>query len=175
MVLTPHPDVSGRKRQPHRSRTLNHRQRFNRLAMAGLCAAPLIGSFFYRYGYRVPLLHCPLRALTGIPCPTCGMTRSFTAIAHGNLVQAAQQHLFGPFVFLLLAGVIVHLVWELQTNQAQTALYRVLGKPILLYCLLGSYFGYYVIRLYGLEQSGSLMSTFWTSPMGLWFSHFGAA
>lgn len=41
-----------------------------------------------------PMLHgspgvsCPLRALTGIPCPLCGMTTSVTAAVHADLGAA---------------------------------------------------------------------------------------
>lgn len=31
---------------------------------------------------------CPLRAVTGIPCPMCGMTRGVTALVHGDLASA---------------------------------------------------------------------------------------
>lgn len=31
---------------------------------------------------------CPLRAMTGIPCPMCGMTRGVTALVHGDLGDA---------------------------------------------------------------------------------------
>jgi hypothetical protein len=31
---------------------------------------------------------CPLRALTGVPCPLCGMTRGVTAAVHGHLGHA---------------------------------------------------------------------------------------
>lgn len=31
---------------------------------------------------------CPLRTLTGIPCPLCGMTRGVTAAVHGNIGHA---------------------------------------------------------------------------------------
>jgi hypothetical protein len=31
---------------------------------------------------------CPLRTLTGVPCPFCGMTRGVTAAVHGDLGHA---------------------------------------------------------------------------------------
>src|SRR5262249_26796613 len=32
-----------------------------------------------------PSIACPLRAMTGIPCPFCGMTRAVVAAVHGHL------------------------------------------------------------------------------------------
>ena len=46
---------------------------------------------------------CPLRALTGIPCPTCFLTRATVAALRGNLSESIQLHAFGP---LVAAGLI---------------------------------------------------------------------
>lgn len=43
---------------------------------------------------------CPFRALTHHPCPGCGMTRAFCALAHGELWRAIQLNPFSPLLFL---------------------------------------------------------------------------
>jgi Protein of unknown function (DUF2752) len=50
-----------------------------------------------RTGLTLP---CPLRTLTGVPCPACGLTTAATSLAAGDLHQALAAN---PFV-LVLAG-----------------------------------------------------------------------
>lgn len=40
-------------------------------------------------------LPCPLRTLTGVPCPFCGMTRSVTAVVHGDVARSLVLNPFG--------------------------------------------------------------------------------
>lgn len=50
---------------------------------------------------------CVWHRLTGRPCPGCGLTRSVTAVLHGQWGQAWHCHPFGflpPAVFLLIAA-----------------------------------------------------------------------
>jgi len=47
---------------------------------------------------------CPFRALTGLPCPGCGLTRSWVYAAHGWWEQSFSSH---PFGMLLVAAVLV--------------------------------------------------------------------
>jgi hypothetical protein len=52
---------------------------------------------------------CPFRHLTGHSCPTCGLTRSAVAFAHGGLGASFHAHPFGPLLF------VVALAWALNT------------------------------------------------------------
>jgi len=42
-----------------------------------------------------PGLPCPLRSLTGLPCPACGMTTSVKAVERGDLAAAWAANPFG--------------------------------------------------------------------------------
>lgn len=55
---------------------------------------------------------CPFRLATGLPCPGCGLTRSWVAAAHGNLATAFADNVFGPvsLVAVMLAVVAAGLL-----------------------------------------------------------------
>ena len=59
-----------------------------------------VGSLF---GVEVPVL-CTFRRLTGLECPGCGLTRSFTFMAHGSIGGAFEANLLGPVLFTLVAS-----------------------------------------------------------------------
>lgn len=50
---------------------------------------------------------CPLRTITGIPCPMCGMTRGVTALVHGDFARAL---LLNPASYLAVALALLLLV-----------------------------------------------------------------
>lgn len=83
-----------------KSTKLSAQARKNRWLTLGFTATPILGSFVCAYTSSAPPLFCPFKALTGIPCPGCGLTRSFRAIALGQWDAALDFHLFGPALFL---------------------------------------------------------------------------
>ena len=136
------------------------------IKLAIFCA-PLLGAYFYSHtSYSSPFF-CPFRVVTGIPCPTCGMTRSFMAIAQGDLAKAVSYNLFGPFLFLGFLIATIHLVLEVTTERGLTAFYTQLIKNKKLQLLaLVSLLIYHSIRLYHLSNSGELAINFNHSPLG---------
>ena len=59
----------------------------------------VVGSFVmppHGVGFSI----CLLNNLTGLPCPGCGLTRSFACISHGQLADAVNFHPFGPLLYL---------------------------------------------------------------------------
>lgn len=68
--------------------------------------------------FGLPQPGCPLRALTGLPCPTCGSTRLVEALVAGDALGALR---WNPLLFC--AGALVAL-WALVSAGS-----RLLGLP----------------------------------------------
>ncbi|HVN97643.1 MAG TPA: DUF2752 domain-containing protein [Syntrophorhabdaceae bacterium] len=52
-------------------------------------------------------LFCPFKALTGIPCPGCGMTRALLCMAKGDFSGALALNPFSYFlVFMIILSVV---------------------------------------------------------------------
>jgi Protein of unknown function (DUF2752) len=52
-------------------------------------------------------LPCPLRTLTGVPCPLCGMTTSVESTVHGHLLDALRANPAGPLAVLVALALLV--------------------------------------------------------------------
>jgi hypothetical protein len=52
-------------------------------------------------------LPCPLRTLTGVPCPLCGMTTSVEATLHGHLATALRANPAGVVAVVVAVALLV--------------------------------------------------------------------
>jgi hypothetical protein len=90
---------------------LTERQRRTRIFWLMVFGAIYLISFTVS---RANLPHVPLcwfHAMTGLSCPTCGLTRAFTEIGHGNFAAATELNLMAIPVFLVglaLAAALAH-------------------------------------------------------------------
>jgi len=73
-----------------------------RLALYLPLAAGVAGAFLTspQRVDRMPML-CAFRRATGLPCPGCGLSRSWMLTAHGDLGGAIARHPFGPLSLLV--------------------------------------------------------------------------
>jgi hypothetical protein len=60
---------------------------------------------------------CPLKMLTGFPCPGCGITKSLVYFYEGDLQKSLYYHILGPFVVAFCIATIVVLTTELITKK----------------------------------------------------------
>ncbi len=73
----------------------------------GVAAIGLASYVYAPYVHKGPIL-CPLHAVFGLPCPGCGFTRAFCALAHGDLASALHYNALSmPVAAALLLGAVV--------------------------------------------------------------------
>ena len=90
-------------------------------------------------------LTCPIRGVTGLPCPTCGMGRSLVASAGLDLENAFAHHPFGPPLLLaalvLTTGIALGLGPQMQVKtrnwRKHPGARRLLAAGVLVYVGLG--------------------------------------
>jgi hypothetical protein len=88
---------------------------------------------------------CPLKMLTGFPCPGCGITKSLVYFYEGDLWRSLTFHIFGPFVILFSLATVIVLSTELITKKEYFNTY-IYNKKIA-YFLAFVLVIYHIIRL----------------------------
>jgi len=71
---------------------------FLQIALLGGGVVALLAARFFPFAALPPL--CGFKFLTGLPCLTCGMTRSWVHLAHGRLVDAWAMSPLGAVLFV---------------------------------------------------------------------------
>jgi hypothetical protein len=60
---------------------------------------------------------CPLKMLTGFPCPGCGITKSLVYFYEGDIQKSLYYHILGPLVIAFCIATITVLSVELITKK----------------------------------------------------------
>ena len=80
-----------------------------------LCTGALAAAFLLRidgdglslFGYPW-LMHCRLYETFGVKCALCGMSRSFSSLAHGDIGASLSFHILGPAVFVFFCAEVLY-------------------------------------------------------------------
>lgn len=102
---------------------------------ASVCAFIIAASYLLSPNVRFFTV-CPFRLLTTLPCPSCGMTRAFIALAHGQLLAAMHYNVASPFLFS--ATIVIGLLGAIQSWRDADYLARLwrAGKRLLISLVL---------------------------------------
>jgi hypothetical protein len=112
------------------------------IAFWALCA-----SFIFTPATLPHIDFCWFHRLTGLPCASCGITRSFCCLSHGRFSQAWAYNPFGYFAY---ASAIAMLLWPLFAKYFPGLHKGILKSKlprIFLICIVASFvlFGFYRI------------------------------
>ena len=91
--------------------------------------------------YSLPGISCPFRAITGIPCPSCYLTRSTCMALQGDLENSFKMHFFGPFVALFF------IIWSIRSIQTKKFFPFLITEKLLLILSI-SFLSYWIIRMF---------------------------
>ena len=80
---------------------------------------------------------CFILTVTGYPCPTCGMTRSFISIGHGEFSRALRYNFGGIFAYILCLMEIAYLSLKI-ISKGNFRWLGALGKAVKLQFILTS-------------------------------------
>jgi hypothetical protein len=64
-----------------------------------------------------PIPPCIFHQVTGQPCPMCGATRSFVALAHGDIARSVYLYPLAPVLFLAMLIGIGYGAWAMVTGK----------------------------------------------------------
>ncbi|HUJ16410.1 MAG TPA: DUF2752 domain-containing protein [Nitrospirota bacterium] len=65
---------------------------------------------------------CPFKALTGLPCPTCGSTRSIVHLAHGDFTAALAMN---PLICMLCTVAFLGLFYGILAKVTELPGFRI--------------------------------------------------
>ena len=96
--------------------------------------------FFKQKFPWLPGYSCPIRHATGVPCPSCFLTRSICASLGGDFLNAFKIHLFGPPLAALL------IIWSILSLKRKKIL-RINFKSKFLFIGFSFFLTYWIYRL----------------------------
>ncbi len=73
---------------------------------------------------------CMSRRLLNIPCPGCGLTRSFVAFSQGRFRESFRFNLMGPFIYIICLFQIPYRLAELLGLGADNNVWNSLKKRL---------------------------------------------
>ena len=91
---------------------------------------------------------CRFHEITGLDCPTCGISRSFYSLSKFNFNEAFVYHPLGPLLFIILGLLLIRFVIELLLNKELQLSIRILNYRWLYLAFAGLWLVVWIFRFF---------------------------
>lgn len=108
--------------------------------------------YFVLLGFVNIKTRCIFKMVTGIPCPSCGMTRSYISLLHGNIYKAFFYH---P---LFLIPIILFIMYILK--EFSSIIKKIYSSKYLWIIITILFIIVYIIRMNALFPNKAPMNTY---------------
>ena len=120
----------------------------------------LVFAVYFFIGKNFLYSLCPTVAITGFPCPGCGMTRAVFSVLRGNFALAWHLH---PFVYVL-GGYVLVFAFRRYVMQKEV---KSMVKYLMV--IVAAMIGYYIYRMVKYFPGDAPMSYYYGSILYLIF------
>ena len=87
---------------------------------------------------------CPIKTLTGLSCPSCGIQRAFHSLLHGQMTEALSYNYF--FVLSIPYAGLALMAHILGEHQKYGGFKRMIESRLLAYTYVVLFFTWFIIR-----------------------------
>jgi len=120
--------------------------RRNRIFFALILSVGMV-FFFFIHPQHSLLPACYFKSLTGLDCPSCGLSRSFYAVAHFHMGDSFRYHIIGPILFLFFVLLLFKLCIEITFRKALHVNIPRFAVWIILIVFFSGWFIYWIARI----------------------------
>lgn len=148
LILRPEPGQNGSRFWTERVSRADLARRegaFLFLAAGCICLAAVM-PFLKSRGLWVNI-PCLFHEITGLPCLTCGLTRSFSLVTRGDLPGAFAMHLLGPPLFFFTSAFVLYLTACMAAGVRVRFQFTTSVRRIAFWGILGLFVAAWIVKL----------------------------
>ena len=97
---------------------------------------------------KIPLPECAFKSITAHSCPTCGISRSYFAMAHGEILESLNYNFMGTLLYMAsIAVIFMQIVYLIRGKEIRIKFKTRVIKVIILVTLC-SWITFWIVRLF---------------------------
>ena len=104
---------------------------------------------------KIPLPECAFKSITTHSCPTCGISRSYFAIAHGEFFESLNYNFMGTLLYMVSIAVIFGQIIYLIRGKEIRIKFKTWVIKVVILVTLCSWITFWIVRLF--KETGKVL------------------